>query len=97
MRRRRNQLLGDFSILKETMTLTRYDGHRWWLSMRTEDGRDFRALVADDALFALDVPRVDGVPQLEGERLSKIEKIALDNHDAGQDGSIPITQADVEG
>jgi hypothetical protein len=65
--------------------------------MRTEDGREFRALVADDALFALDVPRVDGVPQLEGEYRSKIEKIASANHDAGQDGSVPITQTDIDG
>jgi hypothetical protein len=86
------------------MTLTSSDesptqlaANRWSFPMRTEDGRAFRAIVADDALAALDVPFVDGVPQLEGECRSKIKKIALDNHDAGQDDSVPITQTDIEG
>jgi hypothetical protein len=56
--------------------------------------------VADDALLAIDSPCVGGIPQLEGEHRSKIEMIASAKHDGGfieQDGSVLVTQADIDG
>ena len=73
---------------------------RWVLPMRTEDGSDFRVIVADDALLAIDSSCAGGIPQLEGEHRSKIEMIASAKHDGGfieQDGSVLITQADIDG
>lgn len=70
----------------------------WALSMRTEDGRDFRVIVTDDALLAIGSPCVSGIPQLGGECRSRIEEIASAKHAGGlieQDGSVLITQADV--
>jgi hypothetical protein len=70
----------------------------WALPMRTDDARDFRVIVTDDALLAMGAPCVSGIPQLGGECRSKIEKIASAKHAGGlieQDGSILITQADV--
>jgi hypothetical protein len=67
--------------------------------MRTEDGRDFRVIVADDALLAIEAPSVSGIPQLCGEYRSRIEEIASAKHAGGlieQDGSVLITQADVD-
>lgn len=70
----------------------------WALPMRTEDERDFRVLVGDDALLAIGSPCVGGIPQLIGKYRSRIEEIASAKY-AGdlieQDGSILITQADV--
>jgi hypothetical protein len=70
----------------------------WALPMRTEDGRDFRVIVTDDALLAIGSPCVSGIPQLSGEYRSRIEEMASAKH-AGdlieQDGSVLITQADV--
>jgi hypothetical protein len=70
----------------------------WALPMRTEDGRHFRVIVADDALLAIGSSCLNGIPQLGGECRSRIEKIASAKHAGGlieQDGSILITQADV--
>ena len=71
----------------------------WALPMRTEDGRDFRVIVTDDALLAIGSPCVSGIPQLDGEHRSRIEKIASAKYDGGfteQDGSVLITQADID-
>ncbi len=71
----------------------------WALPMRTEDARDVRVVVADDALLAIGSPCVSGIPQLEGEYRSIIEKIASTKHDGGlleQNGSVLITQADID-
>jgi hypothetical protein len=72
----------------------------WALPMRTEDGRDFRVVVPDDALLAIDSPCVNHIPQLEGESRLRIEKIASAKHDGGhieQDGwSVLITQDDID-
>jgi hypothetical protein len=68
--------------------------------MRTEDGSEFRVIVADDALLAIRSPCVGGIPQLDGEYRSKIEMIASTKHDGGlieQDGSVLVTQADIDG
>jgi hypothetical protein len=67
--------------------------------MRTADGRNFRVVVTDDALLAIGSPCVGGIPQLKGQYRSKIEKIASAKHDGGlieQDGSVLITQADID-
>ena len=88
------------------MTLTTTDElpsrsafHRGWLlPMRTEDGTDFRVIVADDALLAIGSPCESGIPQLAGECRLRIEEIASAKHAGGlieQDGSVLITQADV--
>jgi hypothetical protein len=71
----------------------------WALLMRTEDTKDVRVVVADEALLAIGSPCVDGIPQLEGDYRSKIEKIAPAKHHGGfieQDGSVLITQADID-
>jgi hypothetical protein len=71
----------------------------WALMMRTEDIRDVRVVVTDDALLAIGSPCVSGIPQLEGEYRSRIEKIASAKHDFGfkeRDGSVLITQADID-
>ncbi len=70
----------------------------WTLPMRTEDGRDFRVIVTDDALLGIGAPCVSGIPQVSGKYRSTIEEIAAAKHGGGlieQDGSILITQADV--
>ncbi len=70
----------------------------WALLMRTEDGRDFRVIVADDALLAAGSSCVDGIPQLVGGYRSQIEEIASAKYAGNlieKDGSILITQADV--
>jgi hypothetical protein len=75
------------------------DRFGWALPMRTQDGRDFRVIVTDDALLAIEAPCVGSVPQLCGEYRSRIEEIASAKHAGGlieQDGSVLITQADVQ-
>jgi hypothetical protein len=70
----------------------------WAFPMRTQDGSDFRVIVTDDALLAIEAPCVSSIPQLCGEYRSRIEEIASAKHAVGlieQDGSILITQADV--
>ena len=70
----------------------------WALPMRTDDGRYFRVIVADDALLAIGSPCESGIPQLAGECRLRIEEIASAKHAGGlieQDGSVLITQADV--
>jgi hypothetical protein len=72
----------------------------WVIRMRTEDTRDVRVVVADEALLGFDPPPlyVDKIPQLEGEHRSRIEKIASVKHVGGlveQDGSVLITQDDI--
>jgi len=67
--------------------------------MRTEDGRDFRVIVTDDALLAIGSPCVSGIPQLCGEYRSRIEEIASAKHADGfieLDESVLITQADID-
>jgi hypothetical protein len=71
----------------------------WALAMRTEDMRAVRVVVSDDALLAAGSPCVSGIPQLDGEYRSRIEKIASTKYDGGlieQDGSVLITQADID-
>ena len=71
----------------------------WALSMQTEDARDVHIVVTDDALLAIGSPCVSGIPQLEGEYRSTIEKIASAKYDSGfieQDGSVLVTQADID-
>jgi hypothetical protein len=88
------------------MTLTRTTtdpvrlGNRfgWAIPMRTDDGKEFRVIVTDDALLGIGSPCVSGIPQLSGEYRLKIEEIASAKHTGGvieQDGSLIITQADV--
>jgi hypothetical protein len=71
----------------------------WALPMRTDDRRYFRVIVADDALLAIGSPCESGIPQLGGECRSRIEEIASAKHAGGfieQDGSVLITQADID-
>jgi hypothetical protein len=81
---------------------SRYDHHSrfgWTFPMRIEDTRDVRIVVADDALLAIGSPCVSGIPQFEGEYRSRIEEIASAKYDGGlieQDGSVLITQADID-
>ena len=74
----------------------------WALPMRTEDGTVVRVDVSDDALLAFDPPPpcIDGIPQIEGEYRSRVEKIASAKYDGSpteQDGSVLITLDDVDG
>jgi hypothetical protein len=71
----------------------------WALPMRTENGSDFRVVVTDDTLLAIGSPCASGIPKLDGEYRLKIEEIASAKHASGlieQDGSVLITQADVD-
>jgi hypothetical protein len=70
----------------------------WALWMRTDDERDFRVIVTDEALLAIDAACVSRIPQLTGEYRSRMEKIASAKHASGlreRDGSVIITQDDV--
>jgi hypothetical protein len=61
----------------------------WAIPMRTEDGRDFRVIVTDDALLGIGAPCVSGIPQLSSEYRSTIEEVASTKHAGGlieQDG-----------
>jgi hypothetical protein len=69
--------------------------------MRTEDGVVVRVDVSDDALLAFEPSPlcIDGIPQIEGEHRSRVEKMASAKYDGGsieQDGSILITLDDVD-
>jgi len=71
------------------------------LPMRTEDGTVVRVYVAHDVLLAFEPPPpcVSGIPQFEGEYRSRIERIASVKYDSGlieRDGSVLITQDDVD-
>jgi hypothetical protein len=74
------------------------DRFGWAIPMRTDDGRDVRVIVTDDALLAIGAPCVSGIPQLSGEYRSRVEEIASAKHARGaieQDGSVLVTQTDV--
>jgi hypothetical protein len=69
----------------------------WALQMRTDDGRDIRVLVTDEALEGIASPRASGLDRLNEYR-SRIEEIASAKHTAGHiepEGTIRVTPADV--